>query len=319
MGVHGFRCSDLRLIYLLIAVSTLSELAAAFVQSFGPARSQIDFSISHSTSLLLAKEDPAAANLYTTLPRLYVGENDSRLASGTLMTLTREQSHYLITVLRLGGKKRNQLRLFDGETGEWLGQITNERKAVQIECLQQIRTQPPRNEGPWLYFCPLKNKTRQKWMMEKCTELGVSVMIPLQSQRTEACYQTDHLSAQLVEASEQCERMDVPELRKDVESLSMALQSWDSSTRQLLICRERDAMASSLWTMLKKLTSHPIAIVIGPEGGWSPEELDLIDKYCRNEDSIHTVSLGSNILRAETAAMAALSGYMLFRDAAKGK
>jgi 16S rRNA (uracil1498-N3)-methyltransferase len=175
-------------------------------------------------------------------------------------------------------------------------------------------------------------------LLEKCTELGVGLFIPILTEHVDPSSVRDltrdmvKLQAQTVEASEQCERLTVPPLStsfsekeaKDPWTLSTLLNEWSTldifKEKQLLICRERTAPSSvPVLKLLEHLHTNDVltrvAFVVGPEGGWSTAEEELCDQYTSRCTNIHCVSLGSSILRAETAAIAAASAYMLREDA----
>ena len=266
---------------------------------------------------------------YTTLPRLYVGPPLTGIAivqppltQGFRLELSSDQAHYVTKVMRIDGKKKSRLRLFDGRSGEWLGQIQvmGNRKQVDVcaTCIHQLQPQSGNEEGPWVLFAPLK-KPRVKLMLEKCTELGAGRFIAIQTDRTDLSSSRELLSSmdkfamQIVEAAEQCERLTLPTLSGQIDperadggtllSLQELLSSWEinAGERQLLICRERSTIAVPLLKMLQDLNMK-VAFLIGPEGGWSAEEEDLFEMQ-RSNSMMHFVSLGSNVLRAETAAI----------------
>ena len=296
----------------------------------------------------------------TKLPRLLLRTGALRLVENGVVQLTDEQSHYVTKVMRLGGKRRSKsfLRVFNGVDGEWLAGLEvlqdggasgrrNRRVAVQARCIRQLRPQEAEEEGPWLFFAPIK-KPRVKLLLEKGTELGASRFVPVITDRTDAgsmrdCSgekNLDKLASQIVEASEQCERLTVPKLATQLHdvpgddddddvlhtvSVADLLQQWqDMDERHLLICRERSAETSlpvldQLRSRQAKSTtattaSLRVGFLVGPEGGWSMEEESLMDEISRVSDLVHCVSLGSLVLRAETAAMVALSAFSLHAD-----
>lgn len=292
----------------------------------------------------------AASNeSFHTLPRLFVG---SRLGENVELTLTLEQAHYVTKVMRIGrNKSRDCVRVFDGVNGEWLAQIQTKqdeettqlkksRRAHHVittaRCLQQLRPQD-KEKLPWLFFAPIK-KARVKIMLEKCTELGVGRFVPILTDWTDPgsirdCIENlDKLAAQTTEAAEQCERLTVPPLTKtclgnndeeDPWNFESLLNKWSDAfcDRHLLICRERtvdDGSSVPVLAMLQILagesTAPSVAFVVGPEGGWSPTEEALCDQYAAYSDSIHCVSLGSLVLRAETSSIAAISACMLCQE-----
>ena len=304
------------------------------------------------TSFLNYSDD----NNVCSLPRLYVGPN-VRLRDGMQFPLTPDQAHYVTKVMRLGKKNsRNSVRVFDGSNGEWLAQIQVDEDEVfhkkkkrrddrlpivAAQCTRALR--PQNNEindpliGPWLFFAPLK-KQRIKVMLEKCTELGVGRFVPILTERADPSSVRDvlqnlgKLTAQSIEASEQCERLTVPPLsetcvsdrgNEDPWNLTTLLHNWSAQDafryRHLLICRERAvdcsvAVLKQLENLYNDENATGVAFVIGPEGGWSPAEETLCDQYAASCSNIHFVSLGSLVLRAETAAITAISACMLCQE-----
>jgi 16S rRNA (uracil1498-N3)-methyltransferase len=279
---------------------------------------------------------------YTSLPRLYVGPSPTTLSStkpvplaiDTRIKLSPEQAHYVTKVMRIGGKEsssKNLLRIFDGANGEWLTEVcldeTNDSRnrrrsetVVSAKCLQQLRTQPTSTKDPWLYLAPLK-KARIKMILEKCTELGVGGFTLLSTDRTDPtscrdCQDTEKLAIQIIEASEQCERLTIPPLTSIEEEMtveSLLEEYKHSNDKKMFICRERSG-ATPILGVLSALGERftGISFLIGPEGGWSEKEEMLFEKNL--SDSVCGVSLGSSVLRAETAAMTAVAAFALHRD-----
>jgi 16S rRNA (uracil1498-N3)-methyltransferase len=226
---------------------------------------------------------------YIKLPRLYV---DGELK--TEASLGEGPAHYLRSVLRLSGGAR--LRLFNGRDGEWLGEIAAlDKKAASVRLLEQIKKQPSARTPVHLLFAPIK-KDRLDFLIEKSVELGVTDLHPIVTNRTEIRkVNNERLQAQITEAAEQCERLDLPALHA-LSDLPVKLAGWDSAI-PLLACIER-AGAPVL-----RHVNPPAAILIGPEGGFDESEKAALARYA----FIKPVSLGDSILRAETAALKALS------------
>ena len=226
--------------------------------------------------------------------RLYV---NASLGAGQPVSLNLGQSHYLFSVMRLG--IGDSLRAFNGQNGEWLAQVSQAHKrAGQVICIEQSapQTSPP---DLWLLFAPLK-KARTDIVVEKAVELGVLRIIPVLTQRTNAeRLRIDRLHAHAIEAAEQCGATFVPPIDEPIK-LDRILTTWPQD-RTLIFCDEtRDAT-----TMAKALHSGqtPAAILIGPEGGFAPEESARI----KSLPQTIAVTLGPRILRADTAALAALT------------
>ena len=225
--------------------------------------------------------------------RLFV---DHPLGAGQPVPLTREQAHYLFSVMRMatGG----EILLFNGQDGEWRAEITEAgKKAGTAVCDTQTRAQamPP---DLWLLFAPIK-KARTDFIVEKATELGAARIVPVQTEFTNAGrVQRDRLQAHAIEAAEQCGGTYVPHV-DDMSRLGRLLDQWDD-TRQLMFCDEAKVGSSLQITEFKK---GPWAILIGPEGGFSDPERQRLQKL----PYAHSVSLGPRILRADTAAVSALT------------
>ncbi|MEC9367159.1 MAG: 16S rRNA (uracil(1498)-N(3))-methyltransferase [Pseudomonadota bacterium] len=227
--------------------------------------------------------------------RLFV---ESRLGEGVTHQCSPAQSNYLRNVLRLGPGA--DVLVFDGEKGEWLARIVSAGKGgVALEVVQQTRTQ---TSGPDLHllFAPLK-RARLDYMAQKATEMGVAVLRPVITRRTVAeRVRTDRLRANAIEAAEQCGVLRVPDVAEPV-SLEKALSTWDTR-RRLVFCDEAAPVASPL-DALSVLSSGPLAVLIGPEGGFEPDEQAML----RRQPYICALSLGPRVMRADTAAVAALA------------
>jgi 16S rRNA (uracil1498-N3)-methyltransferase len=219
------------------------------------------------------------------------------LADGASLTLEGPQANYLSAVMRLGAGA--QVKLFDDSTGEWLAEIVEAgRKRVTLRIVQHLREREPVPDL-WLLFAPIK-RGRIDWIVEKATELGVARLVPVLTRRTIVNRtNSDRLFAHMIEAAEQCERTALPELREP-EKLDAILRSW-SDDRTLLFADEGGGAP-----LMEALSSGPAAILIGPEGGFTDEERAAI----RALPQARAISLGPRILRAETAAIAAISLWM---------
>ena len=237
---------------------------------------------------------------YKKLVRLYVPEPE--FVQGEQCALSEGQAHYLRNVMRKS--TGDKLRVFNGHDGDWLATLAeiNKNKAL-IEFDQQILEQK-NSPDIWIIASPVK-KEAFDLMIEKSCELGASKFIPV------VCYHTvvhkinqERLQAIAIEAAEQSERGDVMAVEPLID-LKKYLNSFGSE-RKLIFCIERfDAPA--LLETVRKLGKVPIAILIGPEGGFSETEADFI----KNLEYVYSVSLGPRILRAETALIAALSAIQL--------
>ena len=221
-------------------------------------------------------------------PRLFVREP---LRAGAEIALADGQAHYLLHVMRCTAG--DLVRVFDGAAGEWTARIAAARKATAVLAVEaQTRVQDAEPDL-WLAFAPLKRDTTDL-LVQKATELGVSALLPVFTERTSAArINLDRLCAIAVEAAEQSERLSVPEVRTPAR-LDALLAGWPAG-RRLAAALERTAPAAFPQTAG--------GLLVGPEGGFSPHELELI----RRSPFICPVSLGARVLRAETAAIVGLA------------
>ena len=225
--------------------------------------------------------------------RLHV---DHPLGAGQTIPLDRDQAHYLFGVMRLGAGA--VLSVFNGRDGEWDAEVTEAaRRRGTLTGLAQTR---PLQEPPdlWLLFAPVK-KARTDFIVEKATEMGARRICPVLTDHTNSeRVRVDRLQAHAVEAAEQSGGTCVPEVADPVK-LDRLLADWDGA-RALMVCDEaRIGAADGLPAALRA----PAAVLIGPEGGFSPGERARL----RAMDCATAVSLGPRILRADTAAVAALT------------
>jgi 16S rRNA (uracil1498-N3)-methyltransferase len=228
--------------------------------------------------------------------RLFI---DADLAAGAAVALGADHAHYLRNVMRV--KTGERILLFNGRDGEWqaaLGDLG--KKGGVASVLAQNREQ---NDSPdlWLLFAPIK-RARIDFTAQKASELGVSALWPVMTDYTNVSrVNTDRLRANAVEAAEQCARLDVPDVF-DPASLRDVLGSWPVD-RKILLCDESRTNTSMVDTLAGQSADMPWAVLVGPEGGFSPEELDLL----HSRDHVVSVGLGDRLLRADTAAVAALA------------
>ncbi|WP_156256871.1 16S rRNA (uracil(1498)-N(3))-methyltransferase [Sandarakinorhabdus oryzae] len=229
----------------------------------------------------------------STTPRLFV---PGALAAGAAISLDAPQSHYLASVMRR--QPGDMVRLFNGRDGEWAARVTAvAKKAVALVAEQQSAPQE-QVADLWLCAAPLK-KGRIDWLVEKACELGVARLQLVTTQRTVVDKPNlERLGAHLVEAAEQSGRTAVPDLPAPL-PLERLLKSWPEG-RALIFADEKggEAMAATLARV-----PAPAAILIGPEGGFTPDERAAI----RAHRGAIALSLGPRILRAETAALAAVA------------
>ncbi len=225
--------------------------------------------------------------------RLYL---EHPLHGGQAVPLTADQAHYLFGVMRLSTVA--EIAVFNGRDGEWLARVEQQgKRGGQAIPLSQSAAQrmPP---DLWLVFAPIK-KARTDFIVEKAAELGAARILPVQTEFTNSeRIRQDRLQAHAIEAAEQCGGTYVPGVG-DLVPLPRLLNGWDS-TRKILWADESLAGPAEL---LAGLPRGPWAILIGPEGGFSPAERARLTAL----DFVHPVSLGPRILRADTAAVAALT------------
>ena len=226
-----------------------------------------------------------------TIPRIYT---QADLTPGAAVAATPAQVHYLGTVLR--ARPSDPVHLFNGRDGEWQAQIaTLYRDRLTIAVQHQLRPQQPEPDL-WLVFALLKRDATDL-VVQKATELGVSALHPVLTDRTNAAHTNQHrLAAIAIEAAEQSERLTVPTILPP-RSLSDLFASWPAS-RPLYAATERAPTAAPLHP-----SAEPAALLVGPEGGFSPDELEAIARH----PFVTRVSLGPRILRAETACVAGLA------------
>jgi 16S rRNA (uracil1498-N3)-methyltransferase len=227
--------------------------------------------------------------------RLFVSHD---LSAGAVMTPEPEQAHYLVSVMRRG--VGDELLLFNGRDGEWRASVAAvAKRAVQLAVHDQTRAQ---ETGPDLeLIAAVVKRSRFETIVEKAAELGASRVRPLITQRTNAeTVRVPRLQAIAVEAAEQTGRLDVPEVAPP-QRLDALLDGW-AAGRRLMFCDEGGEVPPALQG-LKGQPPGPWAILIGPEGGFSPEERARL----RALPYAVPVGLGPRILRADTAAISALT------------
>ncbi|OUS22549.1 16S rRNA (uracil(1498)-N(3))-methyltransferase [Rhodobacterales bacterium 59_46_T64] len=227
--------------------------------------------------------------------RLYV---EHALGAGQSVPLTREAAHYLFGVMRRS--VGDGVLLFDGQNGEWLAEVT---EAGKRGGMLQVATQTKPQQMPpdlWLVFAPIK-KARTDFIVEKAAEMGAAKIMPVQTDHTNSeRIRVDRLQAHAVEAAEQCGGTYVPEVA-ELTKLGALLDHWPEG-RQLMFCDEAMAgQANALAAQTR--AAAPWAILIGPEGGFSEAERKRLHAL----PFAHPVSLGPRILRADTAAVAAMA------------
>ena len=230
--------------------------------------------------------------------RLYV---ESALIENHEVFLNENQSHYIHKVMRL--KDGDTLFLFNGMHGEWKAQVTGvSKKTTLVSPIIQTRPQT-QEKNLWLLFSPLKSK-RQEFIEEKATELGVSCLWPIRFERTSIPrVNLEKMKAHVIEAAEQCGRLTLPEI-KPLIALSVLLKNWPQD--RLLLFGDETLSSPSLGS-LNLDPQKPYAFLVGPEGGFTLQELSLLKSHPQAQG----VTLNPNILRAETAALVGVSYLQL--------
>jgi len=228
------------------------------------------------------------------LPRLYV---DTPLGAGTQVTLDAAQANYVGNVMRM--KEGDALLLFDGRSGEWRAEVAETgKKRMVLAVVEQTRAQEAVPDL-WLAFAPVK-KGRVDWLVEKAVELGVARLLPVITQRTIVDrLNLERMRAHIVEAAEQCGRTALAEIEEPVK-LEAFLKAWDPR-RVLYFADETGGQPAAA-----AINPGPALILTGPEGGFTPGEAEAI----RSVPNAIPISLGPRILRAETAALAAVAAWM---------
>jgi 16S rRNA (uracil1498-N3)-methyltransferase len=232
------------------------------------------------------------------LPRLFV---TAPLSARAEIELAAPQAHYLLNVLRLKGG--DEALVFNGQHGEWRAEVKPRgRKGCGLVPAAQTR---PQSEGPDLHylFAPLK-RSRLDYMAQKATEMGASLLQPVITRRTTPeRVNIERLRANAVEAAEQCGILGVPEVRAPAK-LADVLATWNHD-RLLIFADEQAAIASPLETLAAGGLHgpRPLAVLIGPEGGFDPEERAALLAH----PFVLPISLGPRVMRADTAAVACLA------------
>ena len=232
------------------------------------------------------------------MQRLFV---DHPLSDGTNLILDKGQSNYLINVLRM--KAGDKLLVFNGREGEWLTELDLlSKKQAALKVVELIRPQPEEPDLHYL-FAPLK-QARLDYVVQKAVEMGVSHIHPVLTAHTQIHkVNTDRLRANVIEAAEQCGILHIPEVL-ETKKLFDVLGNWSANyeNRALFFCDEGDEGSDPLAT-LEEYKGASKALLIGPEGGFNDEERTAL----RAQDFVVPISLGPRIMRADTAAVAALA------------
>ena len=234
-----------------------------------------------------------------TYPRILV---DDDLEDGHTIPLSKSHAHYFKTVLRK--QDSDKIRLFNTRHGEWLGELTNlSKKSGEVALLQQTRTQDKSSETTSLFFAPIK-KSRMDILIEKAVELGVTDLYPVLTARTQHTkLKTERIEAQIREAAEQCERLEVPTLHAIVNINALPQEP------TIHACIERDNEREKS-PFIHDITGSDLAFFVGPEGGLTNDEISAL---CA-KPNIKPISLGNRIYRAETASIVCLTHATLINQ-----
>ncbi|MGN6749844.1 MAG: 16S rRNA (uracil(1498)-N(3))-methyltransferase [Xanthobacteraceae bacterium] len=228
-------------------------------------------------------------------PRLYV---NAPLSAGAVVALERAQAHYLKSVLRL--KDGQDILVFNGHDGEWRGSIEGGRREAALRLAERTRPQTAATDLHYL-FAPLKS-ARLDYMMQKAVEMGVSQLRPVLTQHGQvARVNLERMRANAIEAAEQCGILCLPEIAAPL-PLADALAAWEPG-RHLVFCDEAADVADPLGALAGVPRRAPLAVLIGPEGGFAAHERAALLKL----PHVVRLALGPRILRADTAAVAALA------------
>lgn len=219
------------------------------------------------------------------------------LAAGVVFEPDTDQQHYLRHVLRMA--EGAEVLAFNGRDGEWLARIAAvSKKKLALTAIEQTRPQPPQPDL-WFCFAPLK-VGRMDYVIQKAVEMGAGLLQPVLTQHTQGKIGLDKMRANAIEAAEQCGVLSVPDVREPVR-LDRLLGAWDGE-RRLIFCDE-DASTNNPLPALRGIADPKLALLVGPEGGFSDVERNML----RALPFVTAIPLGPRILRADTAAVAALA------------
>ena len=223
---------------------------------------------------------------------------DGALAPQSVIEATGDQFNYLANVLRL--TEGAEVLVFNGRDGEWRARLTfPSRKRIELFAMEQTRPQPDTGDLHYL-FAPLKTG-RLDYLVQKAVEMGASRLVPVMTQHVQGRINSlDRLRANVVEAAEQCGILAVPVVDEPVR-LDTLLEGWDAR-RRLIFCDEGAAGDNPI-PLLGGIEERSLALLVGPEGGFSQGERQLLHSL----PFVTAIPLGPRILRADTAAVAALA------------
>ena len=227
-------------------------------------------------------------------PRVYL---DAPLAGGSEVAFDRDQTNYLSNVLRL--KAGDEVLLFNGRDGEWRARLAGARRTLTADVVELVREQPPVRDLHFM-FAPLKH-ARLDYLVQKAVEMGASRLQPVITRRTQvARVNLDRMRANVIEAAQQCGVLNVPDVDEPVPLLSIV---GADHARLLAFCDEDADVTDPVAALVAGRGASALAVLIGPEGGFSEDERGAL----RQRPNLVRLSLGPRILRADTAAVAALA------------
>ncbi len=229
------------------------------------------------------------------IPRLYI---EAPLAAGTAVALTAPQAHYLTAVLRRGAGDR--IHVFNGRDGEWSAAIEGGRRTISLRVIERVRAQTGAGDLHYL-FAPLK-AARLDYMVQKAVEMGVSRLQPVLTRYVQVTrVNSERMRANAIEAAEQCGILSLPEIAPPV-ALPECIAARDPA-RWLVFCDEDAETADPLAALARVPARAPLAVLVGPEGGFAEDERAAV----LAQPNVVRLALGPRILRADTAAVAALA------------
>ena len=233
--------------------------------------------------------------------RLFV---DRPMAAGAELPLDKAQSNYLLNVLRM--REGARLLAFNGRDGEWRAELASaSRKAAALRLLERTRPQPTPGDL-WLCFAPVK-AGRLDWLVQKAVEMGAARLVPVMTARTQVDVKNpERLRANIVEAAEQCGVLAMPALAAPLRLPALG-EILAAEGRTPVFCDEMAEVADPLAALSGIARGAPAAVLVGPEGGFDDGERRLIRAW---PGSV-AIALGPRILRADTAAVAALAALQL--------
>jgi 16S rRNA (uracil1498-N3)-methyltransferase len=229
------------------------------------------------------------------MQRLFI---DTPLSTGAVYETGKEQFNYLVNVLRF--KERDAVLVFNGRDGEWRAELSfPSKKRLHLTATEQTRPQPAPCDLHYL-FAPLK-VGRLDYLVQKAVEMGAGLLQPVMTQHVQGKITSmDRVRANVIEAAEQCGVLGIPQVTEP-RKLDDVLGTWPKD-RRIIFCDEGDAGQNPL-PVLAGVKERKLALLIGPEGGFSDAERTLLRSY----DFVTAIPLGPRILRADTAAVAAMA------------